>query len=174
MKLFTKILVLALLSGAVCSCNKDNDGNGGVNQPKPVSVQISYSYENTADFFSLIDVDIEYIDANGETQKVTVTDNAWKYEATVAYDKAPLDYACKITARRKDVEPEDRAYSFMGLGSHVLKVVTIKDDNKAYPFGPTVEAIKQTTNMRNLSEYLDNTFGKGDVLVYDYQYSAKK
>lgn len=171
MKLISKILMLAVLASAFCSCNKDNEGAPGVYVPKPVSVVISYSYENTADFFSLFDVDITYLDSNGREQKGTLTNNAWKYEATIDYDKAPANYKCKIIARKKGVEPEEgRTYSFMGLGSYVMKVFTINDDNNIYSFGPSVENIKTTTGIRNLSEYLAS-FSDDGVLVYDYEFS---
>lgn len=170
MKLLSKLLVLALIPVVVCSCDKENGGNGDINEPKPVSVKISYSYENTADFFSLFDVDIEYLDANGATKKATFTNNAWKYEANVDYDKAPANYRCKITVRKKGVEPEDRTYKFMGLGSYKLKAVTIKDDNNEYPLGPSVDKTTTTAEMKHLSEYLERISDEG-VLVYDYNYT---
>lgn len=124
MKLFSKILMLAAIACAFCSCEKEGDDNNGTSTPK--EVKISYKFSNTEDFFDLMNVRVEYMDSNGALKTETINKD-WKYEATVPYASAPKEYKFTViySAACQGLEETKDSYTiqqeFIG---HVYKVMS--------------------------------------------------
>lgn len=123
MKLINKLMMLALVAGVVCACEKDGDETGA-GDATPQEIKISYSYSNTDDFFELMNVSVEYLDKEGTLQVVTIEDD-WKYEATIPYASAPKEYkfVVKYSAAVQGLEETKENYTFQkAFNATVTKV----------------------------------------------------
>lgn len=171
MKIFGKILLLSALLTGFYSCESDDNG-GVIPETKPESVLISYSYENSADFFRYVDVEVTYLDINGKEHTEILANNTWKYEESVKYAAAPKSYACKITLKKKGVTPESETFECQGFGSYSFNVSCVHDDGNTYPFGPTV---RHSSNSKaiNAEGFLGLIPDEGKLL-YEYTYTPEK
>lgn len=154
MKIFSKILMLAAIAGVFCSCKKDGEGEGA-SSTTPKDVVISYSYSNTADFFELMNVGVEYIDKEGALRKETITKN-WSYNATVPYASAPKEYKFVVTysASVQELEQPKDNYSFQS--SFVASVYKVLADGETKSVGRQDISDKQPKNWTkdSINDYL--------------------
>ncbi len=86
--------------------------------------QIRYSlFGVSEDFLRFYDVNVEYLDVNGQMQSETIKNPTWVYEpAPVSFVSAPDEFKCRIFALRKSDTPEltDDYYEIgYGINTHV-------------------------------------------------------
>lgn len=132
MKIFSRILMLAALTSVMYSCETDVDDSDLSQTPK--EVVMSYSYSNTADFFELMNVSVEYMDAEGSLIKRDITEN-WKYEATVPYSSAPVEFKFSVTYSSAVTELEQPKEQYTLQGSFIGSVY------KVFPDGSTMNVV---------------------------------
>lgn len=173
MKTFGKFLFMTALAAVFFSCsNDDNEGNLP-KDPKPETINIFYSYENTAEFFQYVDVEITYLDGNGVEKKGELTDNAWKYETSVDYKSAPTNYACTIFLKRKNVELPTSSIKMKSLGSYRFHVNSTYDDGQNYPVGsPNIDKLSSEGNYK--PEILSQIPAEGMTIPYTFTLDKSK
>lgn len=151
MKLFGKFLMIAAVAFTTISC--ETEGVGKEDDKAPHTLKLKYSYQNTEDFYDLMNVRVEYIDIEGSLISTTITEN-WEYEQTISYDKAPKEYKCTIYAVRavSGIENPKDTYT---VGSKLHAGIYVMDKSGKESFSKTSHPEKNTGNIRDINGYLD-------------------
>lgn len=169
MKLITKILMLAVMAGAFCSCDADEDGKETL--PVMERIKISYSYSNSQDYFDLMNVKVEYMDAEGTLKVETIT-KAWKYEAEVAYASAPTDYKFNVYVQASQTGLEQPKDQYKIQQEYTASVSAIMSDGKSKSLGYITLPNQGNVVKDKINEYLD--LHKQEKLVCPFELTLEK
>lgn len=168
MKFFSKILLLAAIAGIFFSCQKDDD----VTTSSEKEVTISYSFTNTDDFFDLMNVSVEYIDATGALKKESITDD-WTYNKTVPYSSAPADYKCVVTYSSAYTELEQPKEKYTIQADFSAKAFVVMSNGETKSLGNTI--IKDNAPKTWTAETINNYLALHvKELSYEFEASLEK
>lgn len=110
-----------------CGDDKDDDFNYN-NTPSTDNIaakaEVSYYVDLGANTLELADVDVTYLDENGETVTMRMTDKQWVLKRTVLASQMPAEFSLKVSFNQKfdaTIDP-DKQYEF-GCVSRIPFVV---------------------------------------------------
>lgn len=111
------------------SCGDDNDDDfNNNNTPSTDNVaakaEVSYYVDLGANTLELADVDVTYLDENGETVTMRMTNKQWVLKRTVLASQMPAEFSLKVSFDQKfdaSIDP-DKQYEF-GCVSRIPFVV---------------------------------------------------
>lgn len=138
--------------------------------------RVSYSYDNTADFFELMDAFVEYIDINGKTQVQQIT-SKWEYSASAPLASASSEYKFILKySLKKDVTFSKEKYQF-SQGNVYAALYRVDEAGEEYQVTPSISRQSSISQYKgsDLEQYLKEIlFAKSDVVSYTYfSYSEK-
>lgn len=95
------------LSFCALSCGDDNDTPAPTtgNDDSKALVAIHYEVTVSEDLLYLYDIEMSYLDENGQRKTGTITSTTWSFIKTVPFSSAPSEYDCHITAIAKNPRP---------------------------------------------------------------------
>ena len=96
------------LSFCTLSCGDDNDNpapDTGGNNDNNALVAIHYEVNVSEDLLYLYDIEMSYLDENGQRKTGTITSTTWSFIKTMPLSSAPSEFDCHITANAKNPRP---------------------------------------------------------------------
>lgn len=101
--LFKTLAVFAILAASfsMTSCNEGGDDDDSDINPTPdKNVTINYSINLADTYYKYFDINIEYINNDGQIVNEALTENM-QYSFSASYDETPDNIVCKIVATPK-------------------------------------------------------------------------
>ncbi len=113
------ILLVCGTTLPLTSCSDDDDDfQGGskteVKDNTAAKAEVSYYVDLGANTLELADVEVIYLDENGESKSIMMTDKQWTLKRTITASQMPAEFSLKVEFKQKSgVTPEnDKDYEF--------------------------------------------------------------
>lgn len=111
--------ILFVCGTALTSCGDDDDDfqsgpKEEANDNTAAKAEVTYFVDLGANTLEFANVEVTYLDENGQSKDVMMTDKQWTLKRTITASQMPADFSLKVTFEQKtDVTPEsDKDYEF--------------------------------------------------------------
>lgn len=143
------LTLLTITVAGLTGCDKDSDDTLNNDDNKPVAAVMDYSLTVGDDMLSLLDLAIEYYDADGKVQTEALTEKSWKKSVRA---KLPATLGARLKMQLKDgADPSSLAkftasygYSYNGYAVSVTDKVVGNVVNSANDYTLSMQGDKVT------------------------------
>lgn len=136
MKLQAKWMIAAIFIGGftLTSCGDSDDDaineEAKANDHVAAKAEVTYYVDLGANTLELADVEVTYLDENGQENTIKMTQKQWTLKRTLTASQLPADFSLKVSFEQKfDVTPEDdKDYEFGCVSRIPFKVYNNKGE----------------------------------------------